>query len=383
VRALAAIAVSGCLAGACQATSTQAEGPEASNSATDVALPGVDTSSLTGRERREWSAFVAELPAPCPDQPVTVKQCVREARPCRACVPAAKFLFSQVRLGKSRSQVEETYLVRFAPDRVRQLEVGGSAWKGAKHPTVLIVEWADFQCSACAATARFIDAMVKTYPDHVRVVYKHFPLARHPFAEQAARAAVAAAKQGKFWLLHDLMYQSEQQLDDANLRHLAQQAGLDLARFEQDRADAEVAKVVARDRQLGDALELSGTPLIYVNGRHFDLNHFSVAEDLAEWVRTEIEIKTGHQVSSPAVQREPERRAAATPRAVGSSAAAAASPSEAQRGAVPRPSRAVTPPAPAPSAGAAGRRALPESGAAESGTASDPAAPAEPTGTHQ
>ena len=250
-----------------------------------------------------------------------------------------------------------------------------------------IVEWADFQCSACAAHAHLIDAMVQAYPEHVRVVYKHFPLARHRFAEQAARAAVAAGKQGKFWLMHDLMYASQNQLDEATLKQLAGKAGLDLARFAQDLADAGVAQVVARDRQQGDALELTGTPLIYINGRHFDFDHFTVADDLEEWVRTEIEIKTGQQVSSRAVQRGLGRGAGSPPRGAGTPAAAASTARAVQRdrepGAAATAGGAAAPATAAPSAGAAGGHALPGSGAAQSGTTSQPATLSEPSGTHQ
>ena len=66
----------------------------------DVNLPGADTSSLTAREKSEWSRFVSELRSPCPDQPVSLAQCVSESRACRACLPAAKALAKQVQRGE-------------------------------------------------------------------------------------------------------------------------------------------------------------------------------------------------------------------------------------------------------------------------------------------
>jgi hypothetical protein len=86
--------------------------PEASQTRSetkDVNLAGVDTSSLTAREKSEWSRFVSELRSPCPDQPVSVAQCVSESRACKACAPAAKFLARQVQRGRTRPQVEGAY----------------------------------------------------------------------------------------------------------------------------------------------------------------------------------------------------------------------------------------------------------------------------------
>src|SRR5690606_24920160 len=72
----------------------------------DVKLPGVDTSALTSRERQQWSGHVSGLLAPCKDQPVSLAQCVTERRSCKACLPAAKFLLTQVRQGRTQGQAE-------------------------------------------------------------------------------------------------------------------------------------------------------------------------------------------------------------------------------------------------------------------------------------
>src|SRR5688572_900562 len=79
-----------------------AEGP--AGGAGDVVLADVDTSALTAREKSEWSGYVSELLAPCPDQPVSIAECVQQSRPCAACRPAAKFLVHQVSKGKTREQ---------------------------------------------------------------------------------------------------------------------------------------------------------------------------------------------------------------------------------------------------------------------------------------
>ena len=92
----------------CRGPSENAPGPEPKpqgGATVDADLPGVDTASLTPRERREWATYVNEQLAPCKDTPVPIGQCVREKRPCKRCVPAARFLVTQVRNGGAREQV--------------------------------------------------------------------------------------------------------------------------------------------------------------------------------------------------------------------------------------------------------------------------------------
>jgi protein-disulfide isomerase len=273
-------------------------GKEANSEADALRLyvPGLDPSTLTTSERRTWVAFVSELPAPCAELSSTLKQCVKERLACRACVPAVRFLFWQVQRGKPAAQIEAAYQARFVPDRVRDVDVEGAPRKGAANPTVLLAEWADFECSACALYAPLLDRKLKAYPEHLALTFSYYPLLRHQDGQRAARAAVAAAKQGKFWRMHALMYLNQHLLSDKGLLKLAREAGLDIGRFQADRHSAAADQIVARDRARADALGLTGTPMIYINGRLFDLDHFSVLDDLDEWIQLEIEIRTGQQV---------------------------------------------------------------------------------------
>ena len=259
-------------------------------------VSGVDASELTSREHSEWWAHVSEQLAPCPDQPVSIAQCVNEGRPCRACLPAAQFLLRQVELGRTRSQIEQAFLLRFDPEVPVPLSNEDAPWKGAAQPVVTIAEWADFQCPFCALAAPFLDYAAQAYPDHVRVVYHFYPMEYHQYARAEAQAAFAAQQQGKFWPYHDLLYKYREKLSDALLRELAQQVGLDLERFDADRASPAASDRVENDRKQADALGLRGTPMLYVNGRYFDLEQFDLFQELMPWVSTEIEIATGEKV---------------------------------------------------------------------------------------
>ncbi len=262
--------------------------------AKDVNLAGVDTSTLTAREKQDWSRFVAELRSPCPDQPVSVAKCVSESRACRACVPAAKFLARQVQRGRTRGQVETAYKARFAADQLKNIELQDSPSKGDPSAPVLLVEFADFQCPACGAARPIIEETLKRHAGKGRLVFKHFPLSIHPFAEKAARAAVAAQKQGKFWEMYGKLFDSQERLSPAVIDELAKGLGLDLAKFQQDAQSEAAADAVSRDRKQGERLDIQSTPTLFINGRMFPATP-DFAEELGEWIELEVELTQGLQ----------------------------------------------------------------------------------------
>jgi protein-disulfide isomerase len=270
--------------------------PEAG--ATNVDLPGIDTSQLTAREKREWSAQVSSQLAPCPDTPVSVAQCVQEKRSCAACVPAAKFLLDQVQKGRTRTQTEAAYRARFAPDQVKPIELMGSPSKGPTDAPVTVVEFADFECPACRAAAPVVDKVLAKHQNDTRLVFKNFPLEIHQNAETAARAAVAADRQGKFWDMHHALFTSEAPLTRGTLDSLAKKLGLDMAQFNKDLESEATADVVARDRKQGEAVHLHATPTIFINGREFNYAD-DLGTELDAWINLELEL-LGKPASVPA-----------------------------------------------------------------------------------
>jgi len=267
--------------------------PPEEERAAPAQLPGVDTSGLTPRELGKWREYVSELLAPCPDQPVSIAQCVTESRACGACLPAAKFLVERVRRGDARAQAEAAFRARFSPETVKSIDLKGSPSKGATSPVVTLVEWADFECPFCGVAAPLLKAVVERYPNEVQLVFKNYPLSAHEHSEGAARASVAAFHQGKFWQLNQAMFESQKVgLDDTTLLKLARDQGLDIKAFEADRSSEATADAVARDRKQADELGLEGTPMIYINGRHFSLDHFDLRQDLQPWIELEIALNS-------------------------------------------------------------------------------------------
>jgi protein-disulfide isomerase len=167
----------------------------------------------------------------------------------------------------TRDQVDDALSNLVEGDRVRAEYAAGDPWKGAAQPLVTIIEFSDFECPFCSKLASTLESVVARYPDDVRLVFKQFPLAMHARAEPAARAAVAAHAQGKFWEMHDKLFADRSKLSDADIRRHAEEIGLDVAKFEKDLADPATQAKVAAEMNEGRVLEVASTPTFFVNGR--------------------------------------------------------------------------------------------------------------------
>jgi len=110
--------------------------------------------------------------------------------------------------------------------------------------------------------------LLEKHPKSLKLVFKHYPLSGiHKFAVNAAIAAMAAGKQGKFWEFHDALFTNHSRLNEEKVQEIATQLGLDPTRFETDRGDSEVADLVNRDYREGSQLGIRGVPTVYINGK--------------------------------------------------------------------------------------------------------------------
>lgn len=113
-----------------------------------------------------------------------------------------------------------------------------------------------------------MDQVLKAYPNEVKFVYKEFPLSSiHQNALNAAKAAVAAQKQGKFWEMHDKLFANQRALSPDNLKQYAQEIGLDVAKFEKEMTSPEVQKQIDADMKLAQEADVRGTPTLFLNGK--------------------------------------------------------------------------------------------------------------------
>jgi protein-disulfide isomerase len=131
----------------------------------------------------------------------------------------------------------------------------------------LIVEYGDYECPYSRAAYRAIEAVQAKLGGGVRFAFRHFPLTEiHPHALAASRAAEAAALQGRFWEMHDLLYHRQKALEDEDLRRYAVELGLDIERFDNDRGGQVVLDRIERDFRSGiESGEVRGTPTLFID----------------------------------------------------------------------------------------------------------------------
>lgn len=141
------------------------------------------------------------------------------------------------------------------------------AWfRGPKDAKVTIVEFSDFQCPYCQRGAKILEEVLKAYPKDVKVAFKHYPLPFHGDAKPAAKASIAAGKQGKFWEMHDLLFANQDALKREAFLKYAKDLGLDVAKFTADMDAEATAKMVEEDTNLGYTNQVQGTPAFFING---------------------------------------------------------------------------------------------------------------------
>jgi protein-disulfide isomerase len=263
---------------------TTAEDATKEKPTADVVIAGVDTAQLTTRERKEWSTYVSEFLSPCPNVPVSIAQCVQEKRDCNKCMPAAKYVLRGVKDGMAREQIEQSYKNRFDADKIKNVPIDGSPTTGPEGAPITLVEFADFECPHCGEFAPVIEKVIEQHKNDVRFVYKFYPLPGHPHADIAARAAIAALDQGKFWQMHHALFENQRHLEQTDLDSYAKDLGLDVSRFHADMQAQATTDRIAKDKKLGEDLQIQGTPSVFINGRSYD-GH----QDLNEWIELDLQ----------------------------------------------------------------------------------------------
>jgi protein-disulfide isomerase len=143
--------------------------------------------------------------------------------------------------------------------------------QGPADAAVTLIEYGDYECPYCGAAYPIVKEVQARMAERLRFVFRNFPISTaHPHAEQAAEAAEAAATQGSFWEMHDLLYENQQRLRDEDLRSYAEKLGLDVERFVRELAEHVHADRVHEDFMSGVRSGVNGTPTFYINGARHD-----------------------------------------------------------------------------------------------------------------
>lgn len=176
---------------------------------------------------------------------------------------------------KAGPQEESLFLVsrknktvqQIALDFVREIEVSNAPFMGPADAPVVIAVFNDFQCPYCARLLPLLKQVLDTYPEEVKLVFKHFPLRNHRFARQAAIAALAAGRQGKFWEFQEQLFANLKQLSDQKVQEIAKGLSLNEEQFTKDMKDPKIAAAINEDMRDASKAGVRGTPTIFVNGR--------------------------------------------------------------------------------------------------------------------
>ncbi len=228
---------------------------------------GVDLSKLSETQQSTFFTMINVEPSAC-DKPHSLATSLRDDAECRNSMVVGQFIADRLVQGATPSDIKldvDTVVDAITP---KDIPVEGRPTYGNENAPVTVVVFADFECPHCKIEAPLLRKSVQSYRGRAKLVFRHFPLRMHARAQQAALACEAAHLQGKFWEMHDLVFDHQTQLEDEDLeRYASQISGLDVAKWKTDYVSDAVELSVAKDRKMGETLDIQGTPAVYINGR--------------------------------------------------------------------------------------------------------------------
>lgn len=137
---------------------------------------------------------------------------------------------------------------------------------GPKDAEITIVEFSDFQCPFCKRVVPTMKQLIKEYDGKVNVAFRQHPLSFHQNAMSAAKASLAANDQGKFWEMHDALFENQRDLSDATIKKIAKDIGLNVSQFEKDWKSNKYDKQIQEDLKFAQSHGATGTPAFFING---------------------------------------------------------------------------------------------------------------------
>lgn len=267
------------------ATTAAAPAPTPKPAASGSPPADVDVSKLSESQRKIFDQVVNREPSAC-GKGHSLLHSLKNDTACRASFYAVRYVARLAGEGISEAEIGDKIRERFRAPKVN-IELSRAPSKGADAGRVKVVEFADYECSHCRDAARLMPSLLAEYPKDLTIYFKHFPLGGHVGSINAALAAAAAQKQGKFWPFSDKIWENQDRLTPALLESMAKEIpGLDFDRWYADLKTDEARSHVLDDRGEGRNLEIHKTPAIYINGRLFT-EEPSLA-GLKDWIDEEL-----------------------------------------------------------------------------------------------
>ncbi len=241
-------------------------------------LPGIDLSGLTAAQKGAVLKILREQGCSCGCD-MKLAECRVKDPSCGYSKGLAAIAIKAVREGKTPAQalaeLKGSPLAK-GPGKRPILEepvkipTAGAPVKGPANARITLVEFSDFECPYCSHATGEVEALMKAFPNDIRLVYKQFPLSMHPHARLAAEAALAANEQGKFWPMHDALFANFRRLSKERIFALAKELGLNMERFTADMNSGKFAAAIDKDFKDGEDAGVDGTPAFFINGKHYN-----------------------------------------------------------------------------------------------------------------
>lgn len=165
------------------------------------------------------------------------------------------------------SSSTEKMLKIYQMETREKIDTSGLPFRGPKDAPVTVAVFSDYQCPYCGRMDSLLGQVLAKNPKTIRIYFKNFPLKFHPFAKQAAIAALAAHDQGKFFEFHEKLFANISTLNDAKIQEIAKELNLDVERFNKKMQDPSLQEIINRDMAEGEKIGVNSTPTIYVNDK--------------------------------------------------------------------------------------------------------------------
>jgi protein-disulfide isomerase len=204
----------------------------------------------------------------------SVALCLERNPPVPTAWRLAKYISFLVGKGLTKEDVAKVIALRkesVHPTTLVQVDLAQTPRLGPASAKVLIVEYADFQCSHCAALVPVIDKVVSSYKGKVALYFKTYPLKLEGASLLAAKAALAAQAQGRFWPMAKQLFARPDRQTEVGVEQLARDAGLDLTQFRAALGDRNILRLLEKNKIEGIRFGLKGTPTLFVNGKRYRL----------------------------------------------------------------------------------------------------------------
>jgi protein-disulfide isomerase len=257
---------------------------------TQTELPGVDWQGITGAKKTLALKIMRTEACSCGCD-MKIAECRMKDHTCTDSKKLANAVAKEVAANTVEGTIRaDLKKIAAEPPPVLddpvKISTVGDPVRGPANARVTLVEFSDFQCPFCSKAVAETKALMRQFPNDIKLVFKQFPLDDHAQAEFGAEAALAAHAQGKFWEMHDLLYAGYPNLARATVLGYARKLGLDMTRFTTDLDSHKYKAQVAGEEKQGEDAGVGGTPTFFINGKKLN-DTFDVAT-VAPLIRNEL-----------------------------------------------------------------------------------------------